>query len=356
MAAKKTKTQRARLQRPSPTAHAGDHPGETKRGHDGKRWRSEPDKNGVFHWKRVVRTSSTALLDKPVSPDPGVMRARLRQAGIVDTERYLRFETRPQIVNGKWQTRTTLVGLMHVDELRNAVLPAKRKAAVGHPKPGKPGVHKCAHCKKLITGHPVSHHSEGKPSKHYHPHHAKHHKAGGESHEDLLRLVRNLATEAGRGWSDAEIPEDEADYMTRSAREHALDGVRSAGERLWGRAIEAIGTRDYPTARAILHDMRVVEPNWWLPKDAKGKAEKAFQAVLQFEKDHGIYVEGSGEEARTRLVRGGQQWMPSPNDFERRTGHEDEEYGEESDEHDKEARGYGPMAGRGEFERDEDEG
>jgi len=49
----KTKADLARLHRPSPTAHAADHKYECKRGHDGKRWCSMPDKNGVFHWKRV---------------------------------------------------------------------------------------------------------------------------------------------------------------------------------------------------------------------------------------------------------------------------------------------------------------
>jgi hypothetical protein len=43
-------------------------------------------------------------------------------------------------------------------------------------KPGKPGT-TCHHCKKPIAGIPVTHHSPGKPSKHYHPAHAHHHKA-----------------------------------------------------------------------------------------------------------------------------------------------------------------------------------
>jgi hypothetical protein len=89
---------------------------------------------------------------------------------------------------------------------------------------------------------------------------------------------------------------------------------------------------DYPVARAILHDLSVIEDNWELPERFKGKAHKAFHAVLQFEKDHGFYVEGSGEEARFRLVRAGQRWMPSPSDFERSTGHEREEYDREENE------------------------
>jgi hypothetical protein len=49
----RTKADHARLQRPSPTAHAANHKGECKRGHDGHVWCSVPDRNGVYHWKRV---------------------------------------------------------------------------------------------------------------------------------------------------------------------------------------------------------------------------------------------------------------------------------------------------------------
>jgi len=49
----RNKADAARLRRPSPTAHAADHKGECKRGHDGRLWCSLSDRNGVFRWKRV---------------------------------------------------------------------------------------------------------------------------------------------------------------------------------------------------------------------------------------------------------------------------------------------------------------
>jgi hypothetical protein len=114
MSVPKKKTQRARLQRPSPTAHAAEHPGEIKKGHDGKRWRSEPDKNGVFHWKRVK--------------GPPSVRA-------------------------------------HVEAARSVM-----RSGLGRR-------HVCHTCKKPINGQPISHHSKGKPSKHYHASHAPAHHA-----------------------------------------------------------------------------------------------------------------------------------------------------------------------------------
>lgn len=49
----KTKAELARLRRPSPADHAADHKGARKRGHDMHLWRSVPDKNGVYRWRRV---------------------------------------------------------------------------------------------------------------------------------------------------------------------------------------------------------------------------------------------------------------------------------------------------------------
>lgn len=42
--------------RPSPTAHAADHKNKVLTGNDGNRYRSEPDKNGVYRWKKVTAT------------------------------------------------------------------------------------------------------------------------------------------------------------------------------------------------------------------------------------------------------------------------------------------------------------
>jgi hypothetical protein len=42
-----------------------------------------------------------------------------------------------------------------------------------HAPPGTP----CHHCKEPIAGQPISFHADGKASKHYHAHHAKHHGA-----------------------------------------------------------------------------------------------------------------------------------------------------------------------------------
>jgi hypothetical protein len=110
----KTKTQRARLQRPSPTAHAADHPGETKKGHDGRYWLSEPDKNGVYRWKRETRV-------------------------VMDESDFTRLQEE-----------------------------GKRLLAAEKPT--------CAHCKETIAGPPAIVHSPGKPDVHYHTHHLRHRK------------------------------------------------------------------------------------------------------------------------------------------------------------------------------------
>jgi hypothetical protein len=44
--------------RPSPSEHAGDHKWVVKKGHDENDYISRPDKNGVFHWKKIENKMS----------------------------------------------------------------------------------------------------------------------------------------------------------------------------------------------------------------------------------------------------------------------------------------------------------
>jgi hypothetical protein len=46
--------------RPAPSAHAADHQGKVKRGNDGESYRSVPDKNGVYRWRKVAPSAPAA--------------------------------------------------------------------------------------------------------------------------------------------------------------------------------------------------------------------------------------------------------------------------------------------------------
>jgi hypothetical protein len=48
---------KVREARMSPTEHAGDCQGETKKGKDGLMYVSRADKNNVYHWKKVDATT-----------------------------------------------------------------------------------------------------------------------------------------------------------------------------------------------------------------------------------------------------------------------------------------------------------
>jgi hypothetical protein len=186
MAAKKTKkttqtkTQRARVQRPSPTAHAADHKGEVKRGHDGKRWRSEPDTNGVYHWKHVnARAELVSARDahrkasgkRPLAPNSFQPIWANKALSVGSLQGNLRVMTRGERqAEAAGDSKAANEYRQNASTIR-AALAAKRGRAAG-----EPGT-TCHHCKKSIAGIPVSHHSPGKPSKHYHPAHAHHHDA-----------------------------------------------------------------------------------------------------------------------------------------------------------------------------------
>jgi hypothetical protein len=83
---------------------------------------------------------------------------------------------------GTWPARVRQqIGQMDAgkDELLRAARAheaAAGKVDKGHPKHATPGT-PCHHCKEPITGQAVSFHADGKTSKHYHAHHAKHHGA-----------------------------------------------------------------------------------------------------------------------------------------------------------------------------------
>lgn len=166
----KTKTQMARLERPSPTAHAGDHPGEIKTGHDGKRWRSEADKNGILHWKKVkgpvMKVGDQVHVHDFHKDSAGKFsEGRTYFGQVVDTSPFRGTEVSLRGGGKVWVKSSARDAWKRGQMSVTKALPGRAAAAT------RPGV-TCHHCKKPITGTPVSHHSTGKPSKHYHPAHA----------------------------------------------------------------------------------------------------------------------------------------------------------------------------------------
>jgi hypothetical protein len=69
--------------RPSPSAHAGDWKGKIKRGNDGWRWISLPDKNGVYHWKRLKDMSDCDSAEEYYRQFPDYKGAKFEIRGVL---------------------------------------------------------------------------------------------------------------------------------------------------------------------------------------------------------------------------------------------------------------------------------
>ena len=189
MAAKKTKTERARLERPSPTAHAADHKGEVKRGHDGKRWISEPDRNGVYHWKHVKRTRTAVVAATSAMSDAALLKRRLHElrkiTETVGDERD-RHHEHLAIVESELNRRDNPMSYdpaqlsrQDFDRLRVYLMGRRAPDApveYAHLMGSAPGPKTCHHCHKPITqvsSTSVVHHP-GKPDTYFHTEHLKH--------------------------------------------------------------------------------------------------------------------------------------------------------------------------------------
>lgn len=66
---------------PSPNAYASEHKNRSRKGNDGSMYRSEPDKNGVYCWKKsIVEATSRAPARTAAAKAKARRAAKIRSA------------------------------------------------------------------------------------------------------------------------------------------------------------------------------------------------------------------------------------------------------------------------------------